>query len=74
MGEMAILNISGDTKTVWDSENEDEVAAAEKTFDDLMEKGYMAFRVKKDGDKGRIMRNFDSEAEKMILAPRIVGG
>jgi len=74
MGEMAILDITGDSKTVWSSDNDDEIEAARETFDSLLKKGYTAFRVKKDGDKGRMMRTFDPEAEKMILAPRIVGG
>tara|TARA_R100001530_G_scaffold1886_1_gene3253 strand:- start:27114 stop:27344 length:231 start_codon:yes stop_codon:yes gene_type:complete len=33
--EMAIMNGSGDTKLIWDSENDDEVKNARRTFNDF---------------------------------------
>lgn len=73
-GTMAVLNQTGDVKTVWDSENEDEVSAARKQFDDLRKKGFLAYRVKRNGTKGEVIRTFDPEAESIILAPPMVGG
>lgn len=73
-GEMAVLDRSGDIKTVWDSENREEVAAAKKQFDDLGAKGFAAFRVKKGGEKGEQIRTFDPEAEAIIMVPQMVGG
>jgi hypothetical protein len=73
-GEMAVLNEQGDVKTIWDSENEDEVSAARKTFDDMRAKGYAAFKAKRDGSKGELIRKFDPEAESIILAPPLQGG
>jgi len=73
-GEMSVLGTEGDTKVIWDSENEDEVENAKKTFNDLKKKGYSAFSVKKNGEKGSRLDKFDSEEEKMILAPALQGG
>lgn len=64
----------GDTKVIWSAENEDEVAQAKKTFTDLLKKGFLAFSVKKDGDKGEQVKEFDPAAEKLILVPRMAGG
>jgi hypothetical protein len=74
MGEIAVLDRTGDTKLVWDSAQEDEIDAARKMFDDLKKKGYAAFSVKKNGDKGEVIKKFDPEAEKIIMAPALVGG
>ncbi len=74
MGEIRVIDPSGDTKIVWDAGRADEVAAARKTFDDLTGKGYLAFSVKKKGDKGKKVDKFDPNAEKLILTPPSVGG
>jgi len=73
-GEMAILDETGDTKLIWDSDNDDEVKNAKRTFDDLKKKGYAAFKVDKKGEKGSIMEEFDADAEKIIMAPQMRGG
>ena len=72
--ELTIMDRTGDTKIIWDSGKPDEVAAAKKSYDDLKKKGYMAYAVKKNGEKGELIHDFDEEAEKIILAPRMVGG
>ena len=74
MGEMRIISGEGDTKMLWDPANEDEVEAAEAQFDALVEKGFTAFKVKKDGEKGKKITKFDEDAGKIIMVPRIVGG
>jgi len=73
-GEMAVLDRAGDLKTIWDSGKPEEVAIAKKQFEELKKKGYVAYKVKKDGDKGELMKEFDPEAEKVILAPLMQGG
>jgi hypothetical protein len=72
--EMCVLDRTGDTKIIWDPENADEVETARQTFDKLRKKGYAAYSVKKNGDKGEVIREFDPNAEKLILAPQMVGG
>lgn len=74
MGEMRILATTGDNKIMWDPSNDDEVEAAESMFDDLISKGFTAYSVKKDGEKGRKVTTFKSSAGKLILVPAIAGG
>ncbi len=72
--ELVILDQHGDTKLIWDPEKPDEVEHARSTFDSLKKKGYLAYSVTRKGDKGEVLKAFDAEAEKMILAPATVGG
>jgi len=73
--EMAVLDQKGDLKVIWDAERPDEVEAARKQFDEFTKKKrYLAFSVKKDGSKSEIIKEFDPDAEKLILSPMVVGG
>ena len=73
-GEMAIMDRSGDTKIIWDSENDDEVEHARSTFNDFKKKNYIAYSVGKGGKKDTVLHKFDAGIEKMILVPPVVGG
>jgi hypothetical protein len=72
--ELCIMDHTGDTKTLWDPNSPDEVAAARRTFSDMKAKGYIAYRVAETGKKAEIMGVFDPEAGKVILAPPMRGG
>lgn len=76
MGEMAVMDRSGDLKVIWDKNNPDEVEAARKQFEELTsKKRFLAYRVEgKKGEKGEVIRTFDPDAERIILAPPMVGG
>lgn len=75
MGELCVMDPKlGDLKFTWDSENEDEVELAEKQFDEAKKKGFLAFKVKKDGSKGKQIEKWDPDAEKIIMIPPIAGG
>lgn len=74
MGEIRRLGREGDIKQIWNKDNEDEVAAAKDLFDKMTKKGYLAFKVDKDGEKSVKMKTFDPNAEKIILVPPVVGG
>jgi hypothetical protein len=74
VGRLAVMGPEGDTKLIWDSDNEDEVANARRTFDDLRCKNYTAYSVKKSGKKGKVITEFDPDAEKIILVPHVIGG
>ncbi len=74
MSEMAIIGTEGDVKQMWDSENPEEVAVAKAAFDKLTKKGYKAFSVKKDGEKGKQIDEFDPDAEKIVMTPAMKGG
>jgi len=74
-GEISILDKSGDTKVIWDSTKPDEVEVAKDTFTKLKKKGYLAFEfLGKDGSKGKQVKEFDPDAERIIMSPAIVGG
>ena len=76
-GTLSVLDGNGDTKLVWDENNEDEVEAAETMFNELIEKGFQAFEVsdkEEKGGKGKMIKKFDPKARRIILSPRIVGG
>jgi tRNA U38,U39,U40 pseudouridine synthase TruA len=73
--EMRLMGAAGDTKIIWNPDNSDEVDAAKKTFDDLVgNKRFCAFKVSADGKKGEQIREFDKDAEKLIIAPPMAGG
>jgi hypothetical protein len=74
MGEMAILCSKGDSKQIWNPDNEDEVKAVRTLFNSLIKKGYSAFRVDKAGEKAGRMEEFDPEAGKVIMVPLVRGG
>jgi len=74
MGVMAIMSHRGDTKLIWNPNNTDEVENARRSFTELRAKGYIAYSVSPDGSKGEILREFDPNAEKIILAPPLRGG
>ena len=75
MPEMRVMGGKGDTKIIWDRDNPEEVENARRTFDDLKEKGYLAYKVDDDdASKGEVIRRFNAKAEKMILAPPMAGG
>lgn len=75
MGVMAVMHPKeGDLKVIWDLNNGDEVAAARSQFDELLGKGFMAYRVQPGGKRGTQIRAFDPNAESLILAPPLVGG
>lgn len=74
VGTLAAIDQSGDTKAIWDPRNTDEVAAARKTFTDLKAKGYMAYKLRQDGEPGELLRDFDPEAAQIIMRPRMQGG
>lgn len=74
MGELAMLNATGDTKLYWSAGNTDEVANARRTFNDLRAKGHLAYKLSEDGTKGEMLLEFDPMAQRIILAPAMKGG
>jgi len=75
MGELKILDPqAGDLKVRWDPDNEAETEAAESQFNDLIDKGFRAYAVKKNGDPGREIKKFNPDAGALIMVPKIVDG
>ena len=74
MAELAVMDATGDTKHIWDKNNDAEVEAAKALFTSLRKRGYLIYRVDKKGDKGEMLTEFDPNAEKLIASPPMVGG
>lgn len=72
--EMAIMDTTGDTKLIWDIDNDDEIEAARAMFEKLTEKKFLAYSVGRNGKKDELIKKFDPELEKIILVPPVVGG
>jgi hypothetical protein len=74
-GTMHELNQQGDTKIVWDSDKPDEVAIAKAAFDAAKKKGMLAYSAEgKKGERGTQIREFDPDAERIILVKPLQGG
>ena len=72
---MHTLDRTGDSRIMWDKDNADEVAAARAQFTDLTSKGYMAYKAEgKKGTQGAQIRQFDPDAERIILVKAHAGG
>jgi len=75
MGTLAILDReAGDITVGWDKNSPDEIENAQATFDDMVAKGHLAYRVDKEGGKKEQLHKFDPKAERIILSPPLVGG
>ena len=74
MGELRILSSEGDTKMMWHPNNEDEVEVAEASFNKLINKGYAAFSVKKDGEQDEQIYEFNPGLGRIIMVPPLEGG
>jgi hypothetical protein len=67
----------GDVRLSWDPANKEEVKAAKKAFDDLLKKGYCAWRVDLPVDKRdntTRITEFDPEAKEIVVLPKMTGG
>lgn len=75
-GELAIIDKTGDTKLIWDTDAEAEVRTARDTFNKLKKEGYVGYTVNAKGGKSEVLHEFDAEAGKIIMAPtgKTVGG
>jgi hypothetical protein len=73
-GTMAVMGVFGDQKIGWDSDVPNEVEAARKTFNELTKKGYFAFAIRGENKKGEQIKEFDPQAERLIMAPPVRGG
>lgn len=72
---LSIMDMDGgDFKITWDPDESDQVDMAQAAFEKAKKKGMAAYKVKKDGKKGELIRRFDAEAEAIIMAPALVGG
>lgn len=75
-GTMRVLSQSaGDTRVTWSRRNAAEVAAARRSFDELTSapNNFAAFSVSA-GQRGERIKEFDPEAEEILIVPPVAGG
>jgi len=75
MSELAVMDsLLGDNKIEWNADRQAEVDAARQMFDTMKRKGYLAYTLDESGHRGEILREFDPDAERIIMQPQRVGG
>lgn len=75
MGVMKIMSDEGDTKISWNPSVDKEVAIAKDKFDELLKKGFAAFRVDDKGSKAaRKVKEFLPFAGTLLLVAPLQGG
>lgn len=74
MGEMSMMGNKGDVRVTWDARNPTEVTLAKEQFESGIKRNMLAYRVRANGDRGERIREFDPDAERIILAPQMAGG
>ena len=72
MNEFKVLDPNGHTRTAWDTDSPEEVETARRIFDQLMGRGYRAFRM--GSGEGVPQRSFDPEDKETLLVPPIRAG
>jgi len=73
-GVIETMNSSGDFKIMWDRNNPGEVTAAKAAFDQAIAAKSAVFAVKTKGGKGDKVKEFDPNAERLMVVPQLVGG
>ena len=75
MSELAVMDSQlGDNKIEWNADRPAEVAAARDMFYAMKEKRYVAYTLDESGHRGELIREFDPDAERIIMQPQRVGG
>jgi hypothetical protein len=74
MNTLSAIDTTGDTKTSWDPGKPAEVEVARNTFDQLKQRGYMAYSLSGGGERGELLTEFDPSLGSIIMVPRQVGG
>ncbi len=74
IGEMSVMDASGHKQLRWNTGKPEEIAAAQATFDRLLENGYSAFGSKKKTEAKHLVRTFDPTMEELVMVPKTVGG
>lgn len=72
---LEITDHTGDTKIEWNKNVPAEVEAARETFSRMKEQHkYLAYKTRRDGTRGEVIRAFDPDAERIIMVPQTQGG
>ena len=67
--QMKILSEKGDERLTWDKENGKEGIEAKHRFEKLLKDGYKAYSVDPGGRKNHRIKEFDVDAEEILMVP-----
>lgn len=70
---LRVLDQTGDTATVYDPTNVEDVEAVRKTFDEMKALGYLSYKVGEQGEGDEVIRTFDPDAD-IVMSPQLIGG
>ena len=73
MAVQVVMDQSGDSRHIFDSNDDAAVALAEQRFMKLTGAGFTA-AVRSDIGEPRVIKRFDPKAEETLFYPRLVGG
>lgn len=74
-GGIYLLNMKGDAKFTWNKDVPAEVNAARNHYNELKASArYMSYNVVEGGGRGEVIREFDPEAQAIIMVPQTQGG
>jgi hypothetical protein len=74
MNEFKVLDPNGHTRTGWDTTSPEEVENARRIYNELIKRGYRAFRMERRGGEGVPARAFDPQDKETLLVPPIRAG
>jgi hypothetical protein len=74
MNEFKVLDPNGHTRTSWDTSNPEEVERARRIFNDLMNRGYRAFRMNGGAGESVPKSAFDPKDKETLFVPPLRAG
>lgn len=74
MNEFKVLDPNGHTRTSWDTSDPEEVERARRIFNDLMNRGYRAFRMDAGAGESVPKSAFDPKDKETLFVPPIRAG
>lgn len=74
MSVQIVMDRSGDTRHEFDPADVTAVTDAEQRFRELTGRGFRAVALGKDGNRGKLLRQFDPTVEQTLFIPQLQGG
>jgi hypothetical protein len=74
MNEFKVLDPNGHTRTTWDAASAEEVENARHVYEELLRRGYRAFRMAEGGREGVPAKSFDPREKETLFVPPIRAG
>ena len=74
MAIQIIMDRTGDTRHQFDAKDAAALRLAEERFEKLTRTGFHAVALGRDGEPGRLLRNFDAQVEQTLFIPQLKGG